>query len=254
MFLALVGCGFVGSTYYDVLKEQHDIYVIDPTKNNNKISDHETYDGIILCLPTPSDIDGSCDFSAIYDVMKDVANPHVPVLIKSTISIEAWRFLHENFANPFTFSPEFLRQEHARRDLEENKRVIFAGNCRNAGFWWEVYSACDIFKRKQYSYISSAEEIIIAKYAINSFLATKVSWFNQLYDFCIDNELSYDTVRSAVCDDPRIGQSHSEVTKERAWGGACFPKDTSAFLHMDKKNSLTLLENAVQYNKELKPR
>lgn len=254
MFLALVGCGFVGNTYKEVLDNYHDIYVIDPKLNTNKISDHAMYDGIILCLPTPSYFDGSCDFSALVETMQQVIDPNVPVLIKSTISIEAWEYLNENFANPFVFSPEFLRQAHARRDLRENKKVVFAGDSTCHNFWHEVFVKCEEFSYKEYKFTHCARETIIAKYAINSFLATKVSWFNQLYDFCQDANLDYESVVSVVGSDPRIGTSHTTITEERAWGGACFPKDTASFLEMDENYRLEILQHAVDYNQKLKPR
>ena len=91
-------------------------------------------------------------------------------------------------------------------------------------------------------------EAITVKYMINSFLATKVSWFNQLYDYCQANDLNFERVRYHIGGDERIGKSHTNVTEERGFGGACFPKDTRSLLSEEHGDLLTLLNNAVRYN------
>lgn len=247
MHIAIVGCGFVGNTYKNVLSERHEIYVVDPGINSNKITDHSTYDGIILCLPTPSNDDGSCDYSAVIDVIEQIEDTSIPVLIKSTINIECWQYIEENFSNPFTFSPEFLRQDHATTDIRQNKRVILAG--KKTQFWWTVLYVCRDFTYKEYCHTTDVEEVILTKYAINAFLATKVAWFNQLYDFCEERGLDYEKVKKHVTSDERIGPSHTKVTEERGFGGACFPKDTLALMEMaNHTDTLSILDCAIGYN------
>jgi|ETNmetMinimDraft_21_1059911.scaffolds.fasta_scaffold00722_5 UDPglucose 6-dehydrogenase len=242
--LALAGCGFVGSTYLNALKEGHSVYVVDPKLNENKLSDRK-FDGVVLCLPTPSDVDGKCDFSILQSCFKDI-DPETPVLIKSTLSIEGYESLKAEFDNPISFSPEFLRQDTAERDLRKSKNVILSG--RHANFWHRVLLDCPIFKHKMFSFIQDIREAITVKYMINSFLATKVAWFNQVYDYCEANGLDYNRVRNHIGHDDRIGKSHTEVTEERGFGGACFPKDTRSLLSEEHGDLLTLLNNAVRYN------
>jgi len=254
MKIAIVGCGFVGSTYYDALKTVHDIHVIDPAMNNNALSDFPGYDGIIICVPTPSNSDGSCDYSLIIDVMDTVnvetTDHSIPILIKSTIDLEAWEHLTTAYTNPITFSPEFLRQKSATLDLKMNKYCILAGDYPN--IWWKILTASPVFERKIFRYsINDVKETIIMKYAVNSFLATKVIFFNQLKEFCDDNDLSFDSVRRMVITDDRIGDSHTEVTEEGGFGGACFPKDTRAFSCMDKENRMSVLQQAIEWNEKL---
>ena len=250
MYLALVGCGFVGSTYLNALKDAHEMYVIDPSINTNKVDDF-VFDGIILCLPTPANDDGSCNYSSIVDVVSQIKNQKTPVLIKSTIDLECWKYINDNFKNPFAFSPEFLRQDHAERDLKDNNRILLSG--KETNFWWKVLYSCETFKFKQYCHARSAEELIMTKYAINSFLATKVAWFNQLYDLCNELELDYEAVRRHIIGDPRIGDSHTEITEERGFGGACFPKDTQALMHMtENDDTLSILDCAMGYNDSIR--
>jgi len=97
----------------------------------------------------------------------------------------------------------------------------------------------------------------MVKYATNSFLAIKVSFFNHLYDLCEATGQDFEVVRHLVCQDVRIGTSHSMVPGidgERGWGGHCFPKDTLAFVQYANSfnQSFDLLETAIEYNHKLK--
>jgi len=247
MKIAIIGCGFVGKAFKAALEVVHDIHVIDPALNTNKLSDHTFYDGILICVPTPANVDGSCDYSLLIDVMDSITDPTIPVMIKSTIDLKAWEHLSATYANPIVFSPEFLRQDFADRDLKANKYCILAG--KNCNAWWTILVQSPTFKRKIYQYaFNEVREAIIMKYAVNSFLATKVIFFNQLKEFCDDNDIDFDRVRSLVSSDERIGLSHSNVTEQGGFGGACFPKDTKAFSHMDTNNRMGVLQKAIDDN------
>jgi UDPglucose 6-dehydrogenase len=94
----------------------------------------------------------------------------------------------------------------------------------------------------------------LIKYASNSFLAIKTSYFNQLYDVCTKTGMEFDVVRQILTHDNRIGSDHTMVPGpdgERGWGGHCFPKDTKAFMHWTTKIEapVTLVESAINYNK-----
>ena len=115
-------------------------------------------------------------------------------------------------------------------------------------FWWKVLYSCETFTYKQYTHAKDVEELIMTKYAINAFLATKVAWFNQLYDLCDELGLDFESIRQHIIGDPRIGDSHTQVTKERGFGGACFPKDLKAFTMFDP--DLTLIEKCVSINND----
>ena len=98
------------------------------------------------------------------------------------------------------------------------------------------------------------EELILAKNFRNSFLATKVAFFNQIYDLCEQLGVDYNNVSRAVALDDRIGSSHIEVTEERGFGGHCFPKDTSAIVETALKFNvdLSLIAEAIKYNNKIR--
>ena len=136
-------------------------------------------------------------------------------------------------------------------DIRNLDNVILSGD---VDYWRDQYSY-NWPKIKQY--IVEPEEAIAIKYFRNAFLATKVSFFNEIYDFCSAYGIDFEQVRAGVAKDNRIGDSHTYVWPNenvRGWGGYCFPKDTSALLKMAAENKINLntLEAAVEYNKKIK--
>jgi UDPglucose 6-dehydrogenase len=247
--ILIVGYGFVGKAYYEAFKNTEKLKIIDPAYNNNKIADYPEAEGIIIAVPTPQSEDGSCDMSYVLQVLSECTE-YTPILIKSTISLEGWKILKTQFPNhSITFSPEFLRAATAVEDVLATRNIIIAGGTEV--FWAEVYN--ESFPGVKIYYLEP-EEAITVKYFRNSFLATKVAFFNQIYDFCEKLDLDYRYVREAIALDDRIGSSHTYVSEDsRGFGGYCFPKDTAALLSTasNLKIDLSILEAAVVYNNDI---
>ena len=241
MKITIVGYGFVGKAHLAVLKDNHDIAIVDPAYNDNTIP--KDTEAVIICVSTPARPDGSCHMDNVYEVIE--ASPDVPILIKSTISVEGWQMLKDTFPNRMlNFSPEFLRAETAVEDLQNMDLMLIGGT--SCSFWSRVF---DVSVE-----IAEPEELILAKYARNSFLALKVAFFNQMYDLCDKLDIEYSAVAHYTTMDPRIGDSHSFITEERGFGGHCFPKDIKALLHTANRDNvdLSLLEEALRYNKKVR--
>jgi UDPglucose 6-dehydrogenase len=97
----------------------------------------------------------------------------------------------------------------------------------------------------------TAEEASFVKYGINSFLASKVLWMNQFYDIVEKHGSNYNAIINAVSGDPRIGTSHTSVPGfdgKRGFGGACFPKDTAAFLNFAE--DFSVLREVINANND----
>jgi UDPglucose 6-dehydrogenase len=250
MKIAIAGYGFVGKAHYEVYKNQTDFCIVDPAYNKNLIQDIEDLKGVLCCVGTPSNKDGSCDMSQVFQVIKDTPK-NIPILIKSTISLEGWKDLKATFPHhSISFSPEFLRTDYAIQDLENTNVFILSGD--DVTFW---KSFLDLKNKNCSFFVCEPEQAIVGKYFRNSFLATKVSFFNQIYDFCDKTNTDYEYVRKIISLDPRIGESHTFIDEnDRPWGGYCFPKDTSALLEMSKNAEveLSVLQEAVNYNNKLK--
>ena len=245
MRILIAGYSFVGKAQELVLKGNHDIDIHDPSKGYE--SEWLNIDAVIISVATPPKQYGECDYSNVIDVLNQT--PDVPVLIKSTISVEAWREIKKQFPNKqICFSPEFLRQASWEKDAY-SKDIWIGGNCTE--FWSDVFVEA-LGKIKVH--IEQPETLVAAKALRNSFLALKVSFFNQIYDYCVDQNLDYEAVANAVASDERIGFSHTGITQQRGFGGHCFPKDVIATVRSAQSSGrrFTLLEEAINYNNSVR--
>ena len=256
--LMIVGDGFVGGAIRKALEPHHNIIIQDPPKgfDNGNYRGLVNLDGVIICLPTPSDEDGYCDDSLVLDEYNTVRNisTSLPILIKSTTSITALNHLDCLSDNNLTFSPEFLTANNAYEDLMNSDHMIFA-NCMsgNNAFWSDIF--VHALTNLTPVHMQSMAEAGMVKYTINSFLATKVTFFNEIHELCERYGVSYQRVKLATQLDKRIGTSHMDVPGAdglHGWGGACFPKDTSEFLLTSKDSGaeLELLSKAIELNRK----
>ena len=253
MNLLIIGYGIVGTAVYEGLERKNNVQVLDPDKNftiedKGFWSDYSSYDGIIICLPTPQGPRGECDDMMVEQCHREIRSiaPAVPILIKSTISIELVELLEDD--QEVTYNPEFLTEADSHKQFCHQKFAIFGGHhCRS---WYDLYinSGIKIDKVR----FTSMKNAAYAKYIINSFLATKVVFFNELYNMYCDD--GFDELTELVAMDERIGKSHMMVPgsdREFGFGGMCLPKDTSAFV-TSGKGKLSLLENVIEINKEMR--
>lgn len=246
--IVIAGYGYVGKAFHEAFKDIYDCEIVDPAINKNQITDFDPTH-VVCCVSTPQGDDGSCYMENVYDVVSKT-DKTVPILIKSTISIEGWRELKERFPeHSITFSPEFLRAKTAVQDFLDQKHIYLS---KGGHVWIKFFK--QRFPTSIYSVRKSAQELILAKYFRNSFLATKVAFFNQIYDLADKMGLSYELIRDVISEDNRIGRSHTDITAERGFGGHCFPKDTMAITETAKKHNsrLTLIEEAIKYNNEIR--
>jgi len=248
--MIIAGYGFVGKAHELLFRNcRREIIIYDPPKGME--ADLQNTSAVVVCVPTPEAEDGTCDMSAVYDVVGKIKET-TPILIKSTISLQGWQELKTRFPeHRLCFSPEFLRAANFMNDVKDLDNVILSGDTE---YWRDQYSYNWPNVR---IYVVDPEEAIAIKYFRNAFLATKVSFFNEIYDFCKAYDINFDQVQKGVTADNRIGESHSYVWPEegtRGWGGYCFPKDTSALLKMAEEKNLNLntLEAAVEYNKKIR--
>ncbi len=246
MKIGIAGYGFVGKAHESALKDYHDIIVSDPDKK--EYGDLRHADAIIICVSTPQHTTGACNVNNVYEVIE--TSPNVPILIKSTISLEGWETLIDAFPNKqLAFSPEFLRAATALEDFQNTETILLGGS--NTGFWAELFITAMGNINVD---IATAQELILAKYARNSFLALKVAYFNQINDLCKELTIDYEQVRKYTTIDDRIGDSHTTITNERGFGGHCFPKDTNAFVTSSDRTDkpLTILQEAINYNNRIR--
>ena len=236
MKLLVVGCGFVGGTIADALENVgNDVVRIDPKYNNNKLEDYvHKVDGAVICLPTPT-VNGKQDLIKLDNAV--IALRDVRTLIKSTVLPNLLSVYTENVV----YSPEFLREAHAKKDFARNEHVIWGG-VRSEIDWW-----IDRFKcHNKTNVITNKKNASVIKYVYNCWLATKVAFFHELYTK-LDDTYNYHMITNTLADFENIGPSHMRVEK-LGYDGNCFPKDIEAFAHAFDSD---ILKNVIKVNKSL---
>ena len=261
MFL-IAGYGYVGKAVENsiLVAGMAPPIVIDPAIEGfptwNQINLDEVH-GVLICVATPEGADGSCDYSNVLEVLSHIPEDK-PVLIKSTISIEAWREIEKQYPNhQLGFSPEFLTAKNAIDDYRNQTFVILSG--KMGEFWYKFFAyTIPLLGHNPMPmgtiHFCSPEEAILTKYASNAFLAVKVGFFNHIYDLANLVGADYSKIRELLGERPQIGLNHTEITEERGWGGHCFPKDTSALLKTAESYNydMEILNAAVKYNKKIR--
>lgn len=251
MKLLIIGHGFVGKAVdYGFTNPKVEKTIIDP-KYGTSIKDVDIleHDLTFVCVPTPMRDDGEIDTSILEEVLEHFNQgfrcSHQLLVIKSTVTPN---IIAKYAGSGIVYNPEFLREKTANDDFINPDFHVFGGNhydTRRLESFYNDFSLCKICP----AYHVNAQEASFIKYGINSFLATKVTFFNQLYDALKDTDADFNIVTKAMECDPRLGKSHNRVPGfdgKRGFGGACFPKDTSAFVHYTDK--MSLLETVIDIN------
>ena len=192
---------------------------------------------IFLALPTPPDENGSADLKHVLGVAFEIGkllNHYAVIVDKSTVPVgtaEKVRMLiEENYHGEFDVvsNPEFLREGFAVEDFMKPDRIVIGSSSEKAvSLLAELYGP----------YIRQGNPIIVmdersaelTKYAANSFLATKISFMNEIARLCEKLGADVDLVRKGMGTDERIGKRF--LFPGLGYGGSCFPKDVKALMH-----------------------
>lgn len=263
--VGIVGLGFVGTAVETGFQDIPgvDIRVHDKFKDTESLRivvDHS--DIIFLCLPTPMNEDRSCDTSIIDRVARSIHTMCIPtcsspdfynhktLVIKSTVPPGTTNRLAEKYPEQtFVFNPEFLTERHFILDFLNQDRIFIGipprSDNRRVRQLTDLYGA---FIKTQhvpgsiYKVDSNVAEML--KYTTNCFLATKVSFFNEMYDICKAANIDFNKVIQMMRLDNRIGGSHMDVPgfeNKRGWGGSCFPKDLNALVAFAEEHDVDAL-------------
>ena len=234
--IGIVGHGFVGKATDWGFSKNTNKFIVDP-KNGTNIDQLAEFNPelIFVCVPTPMGENGIQDSSIIEAVVQElvVKCPESIIVIKSTVLPSILEKIEK--ANPkIIYNPEFLREKHANEDFMNSEMIIFGGDKNIASQVSKFYLDHSRCKTKKHIFmdISSAS---LVKYTINTFLASKVIFFNEMHE--VFNKLksndSWELFIKTLSLDKRIGKSHMNVPghdAKKGFGGACFPKDTAALL------------------------
>lgn len=216
---------------------------------------------IFLALPTPPDEDGSADLSYILGVADDLSKiitDYKVIVDKSTVPVgtaEKVTAVLEKNLSPDLFdvvsNPEFLREGFAVDDFLKPDRVVVGTSSDKAK---------EVMEHLYKPYVRQGNPIIfmdeksaeLTKYAANSFLATKITFMNEIANFCEKVGADVDMVRIGIGSDTRIGKRF--LFPGIGYGGSCFPKDVQALAKSGKEYgyNFEILDSVMDVNEKQK--
>jgi UDPglucose 6-dehydrogenase len=253
--VGIIGLGFVGNAIREAMSHQCTLKLIDsdPKRGRHAYQDLEDCDGIFVCVPTPQDDDGTCDTSILEDILDKLSrmNYHGVVISKCTAPPDVYEQLNAKYPN-LIHAPEFLTAANAVKDYANGEFAIIGGKVM--AYKREAERIIKLGQQDLKSVsLCSIGEASLAKYAINCFMSTKVIFMNELKSLADKCSLDYDKIAYMIKADKRIGNSHMQVPGPDGsfgFGGACFPKDTSALLKFAEQQGvpLNVLDAAVKKN------
>lgn len=267
MKIGIIGRGFVGSAINNGFscdpnyQAEIRIYDINPKLSSHSLEETVNQSQIIfLSVPTPSNTDGSINLEIVDDILSRI-NKIIKVrniiLLKSTVipgSTEI--FLNKYKKLNIVFNPEFLTEKNANEDFLNQSRIILGGDKNDTEIVAQLYRWR--FQNKIPIVQTNFQTAELIKYMNNTFLATKVSFMNEM--FLIANKINadWDKAIEGFTLDNRVGLSHVNVPGHDGkfgFGGSCFPKDIQALIKFSKDLDIDtkVLQAAWSTNLKLRP-
>ncbi len=211
-----------------------------------------------IAVGTPQDEDGSADLHYVLGVAEEIAkamNGYKVIVDKSTVPVGTAEKVaeiikeHTNFDFDVVSNPEFLKQGNAVDDFLSPDRVVIGSNSEKAtAIMQEIYSP--FFRTGNRVIVMDVKSAEMTKYASNSFLATKISFMNEIAQLCEKVGANAEMVRVGMSTDSRIGNKF--LFPGLGYGGSCFPKDVKALIKTGADNGIdmNIIKSADETNKQ----
>lgn len=201
---------------------------------------------IFLAVGTPSSDDGQADLkylkAAAISVAKEITDGAI-IVIKSTVPVGTFKMVRDlvaqNTSKKFSIvnNPEFLKEGSAVEDFMRPDRVVIGhADKESADAMAELYAP--LVRQGNPIYMMSNVSAEMTKYAANCFLATKISFINEIAKLCDLTGADVNEVRKGIASDQRIGKHF--LYPGPGYGGSCFPKDVKALMHTAKEHGMEL--------------
>lgn len=263
MIVGIIGNGFVGKATFQLMCKDINVmaYDIQPDlciPRGLVLADMNRCEILFVSVPTPMSRDGSCHLAIVESVLRDLASIDYrgSIVLRSTVPVGTCDRLN------CYFMPEFLTEKNYLDDFVNTKEWIFGlmGAPDDAIMKEKIRSLFTLaynhgrIKHNCVHFVANREAEMIKMFK-NCYLATKVSFCNEIYQFCQQKQVDYEAVRVLACVDERIAPSHTRVPGpdgQRGFGGTCFPKDTSSLrFEMQQAGMTSYILNAVVERNEV---
>ncbi len=219
---------------------------------------------IFICVGTPRGTDGEADLQYVFQVARDIAkhiNGYKVIVQKSTVPVGTGARIRDlvhsqrngDHAFDVASNPEFLREGSAVEDFMRPDRVVIGTwSDRAADVLADIYKP--LYLNETPLVRTTVETAELIKYAANAFLATKISFINEMANLCELVGADVKTVEKGIGLDRRIGKKFLHAGA--GYGGSCFPKDTEALDHLARAHGypLQIVRATIEVNREQRRR
>ena len=267
MNIGIIGKGFVGSAVQHGFSSDNNYkYKIRIYDKNPKLSSHSLQETvneseiIFLSVPTPANNDGSINLKivdGIFSEINKIIKVNNIILLRSTVTPGTTEMFSKKYKKlNIVFNPEFLTERNANNDFLNQSRIILGGRendtkkvvlLYNKRFGVEIPIIQTNFQTAE-----------LIKYRNNCFLATKVSFMNEMKLIASKTNVDWDKAVQGFALDPRVGNSHINVPGNDGslgFSGSCFPKDLQAIIYFAKLINIDtqVLKGVWETNLKVRP-
>lgn len=254
MNIGVIGYGTVGKALEALFGASgHTIAIYDrfqsPYNDKHHLDRVKDAEFVFIAVPTPRNADGTCDISAVEEVVGWVP---APMCIKSTVPPGTTDRLTIESEKQIVFSPEYTGETtfHPYKSQPCSDLVVIGGDRLTAEFCLGLYQSA-LGPLPRY-FITTAVTAELVKYMENCFFATKLIFLSEFRQLALLFGADFHQLREAWLADSRVGRSHSAVLDRPGFGGRCLPKDLSAIIEAARQRGFCpkLLEMVQALNEE----